>query len=201
MLGLVENLVWLPGFATQRGLRYEADADERWFRAWEPYTTLRVALGYAHALNATGRAGSMSLARMEVPAPYPLPAPAMGTASAYAWVAIVQDERIDRRVAVSNDTGVLAEPRDLIALPVQKTDDAAFDRTFATFGASREDVAHALTPSLRKLLLSWNIPVHAELRPGGFIVCPVALKPDAVSLSWFLDVLPIFGEKASKRGS
>jgi hypothetical protein len=195
----VEHLPWLPAFAAQRGLRYEADADDRWIRAWEPYTTLRVAIGYAHALSSTGRGGSMTLARMEVPTPYPLPPPQTGTASAFAWVAIVQDERIDRRLAVSNDTGVLAESRDVIAMPLQTTGDPAFDRTFATFASSKGDVSHALTPSLRRLLASWNVPLHVELRPGGFVVSPVALKADAASLSWFLDVLPIFGEKASKR--
>ena len=33
---------WIEAFAAQRGLRYEADVDERWLRAWEPYTTLKV---------------------------------------------------------------------------------------------------------------------------------------------------------------
>lgn len=192
-----EFLPWLPAFAAQRGLRYEADADERWLRAWEPYTTLRVAIGYAHALHATGQFGSMSVARMELTTPYPLPTG--GTASAFAWIAIVQDERIDTKAAVSNDTGILAEPRDTIALALRRTGDFAFDRVFASFAATDADLARAVTPSLRKLLLSWNLPVHAELRPGGFIVSPVSLPPDPTSLAWFLGALPVFGEKASKR--
>lgn len=195
----MESLPWIPAFAAQRGLRYEADADDRWLRAWEPFATLRVAIGFAHALTATGRGGSMSLARMEVQTQYPLPTG--GTASAYAWIAIVQDERIDTRVAVSNDAGVLAEPRDLVSLPIQKTGDAQYDAVFATFAASPADVERGLTASLRRLLLGWNIPVHAELRPGGFIVCPVALRADASSLAWLLDALPVFGAKASKRGA
>ena len=197
----MESLPWVASFGAQRGMRYEADADERWFRAWEPYTSLRVAIGYAHSLSATGRGGSMSVARMEVPTAFPLPGPAGGgTASAYAWIAIVQDERIDTKLALSNDAGLLAEPRDAVGLPIHKTGDRSFDRVFATFASSPADVAHALTPSLRRLLLGWHVPLHVELRPGGFIVSPVALKPDPASLSWFLDVLPIFGHKASKRG-
>jgi len=194
---VAEVIPWLGGFAAQRGLRFEADADERWLRAWEPYTTLRVAIGYANALSATGPHGSMSVARMELTTPYPLPTG--GTASAYAWIAIVQDERVDAKAAVSNDAGLLAEPRDLVTLPLRRTRDATFDRVFASFAATDEDLARAVTPSLRRLLLSWNLPVHAELRPGGFIVSPVNLPPDPTSLAWFLGALPIFGEKASKR--
>jgi hypothetical protein len=193
-----EQIPWLPAFAAQRGLRYEEDADERWLRAWEPYTTLRVAIGYAHAVHATGQFGSLSVARMEMPTPYPLPGG--GIASAFAWVAIVQDERIDTKAAVSNDTGIMAEPRETVALRVHKTGDAGFDRVFASFAASDADLARAVTPSLRKLLLGWNVPLHAELRQGGFILAPVALPTDPASFAWLLNALPMFGEKASKRG-
>lgn len=194
----MENLPWLASFAAQRGLRYEADADERWIRVWEPYTTLRVAIGYAHSMLATGKYGSMTIARMEASTPFPLPTG--GTASAFCWIAIVQDERIDTKAAVSNDTGLMAEPRDAIALGLRRTGDFYFDRAFASFAASDDDLARAVTPSLRKLLLGWNVPLHAELRQGGFILAPVALPPDPTSLAWFLSALPAFGDKASKRG-
>ena len=51
-------LYWIDAIARQRGLRYEPDADERWLRAWEPYTTLKVPFRYEHALSATGGSGS-----------------------------------------------------------------------------------------------------------------------------------------------
>ena len=56
-------LYWIDAFAQSRGLRYEPEADERWLRAWEPYTTLKVPFRYEHALHATGANGSISVAR------------------------------------------------------------------------------------------------------------------------------------------
>ena len=55
-----------------------------------------------------------------------------------------------------------------------------------------------ITPSLRRLLLSWRVPVHAETRPGGFIVAPVSLSADERGLAWMLDAVQLFGEKAAK---
>ena len=61
-----------------------------------------------------------------------------------------------------------------------------------------EDLATGITPSVRKLLLSWRVPVHAETRAGGFILAPVSLSPDDRGLAWMLDAVHLFGEKATK---
>src|SRR6187399_48038 len=104
-------IYWIDAFARQRGLRYEPEADERWLRAWEPYTTLKVPFRYEHALLATGANGSISIARAvlempAVPTPTPLAPVEVGT-----WIAIVQDVRIKTRAAVTSDFGsVFAEP-------------------------------------------------------------------------------------------
>ncbi|MBX3229784.1 MAG: hypothetical protein KIT84_05570 [Labilithrix sp.] len=194
-------LYWMEAFARARGLRYEPDADERWLRVWEPYTTTRVPLRYEHALLATGSIGSISIARavLEVPnttpSPHPLPPVEYGT-----WIAIVQDERITTRAAVTSDFGsVFAEPLDLVSMVRFATGDAAFDHVFASFAGSKEDIATAITPSVRKLLLGWRVPIHAETRQGGFILVPVSLGPDERGLSWMMDAVSLFGEKATKR--
>lgn len=194
-------LYWIDAFARARGLRYEPDADERWFRVWEPYTTTKVILRYEHALLATGATGSISIARavLELPlspmAPPGTPPPEVG-----AWIAIVQDERIQVKTAVSSDFGSpFAESLDLITMPRMQTGDPAFDHTFASFAASREDLSAGITPSLRKLLLGWRVPVHAETRPGGFILLPVSVGPDDRGLAWMIEAVNLFGEKATKK--
>jgi hypothetical protein len=190
-------LPWLAAFAQQRGLRYEPDADERWLRAWEPYATVRVPFRYEHALHATGEGGSMSIARavLEVASSSPGEPPTeVGT-----WLAIVQDERIRKRAATTCDFGsAFAESLDLVTLPRRPTGDRAFDHVFASFAESDLVLADTITPSVRRLLLSWRIPVHAETRPGGFILVPVALGADERGLAWLLEALPLFGRKATK---
>jgi hypothetical protein len=193
-------LYWIDAFARSRGLRYEPEADERWLRAWEPYTTLKVPFRYEHALHATGVNGSISVARAvleapAVPSPSPLPPYEVGT-----WIAIVQDVRILAKAAVTSDFGSpFAEPLDLVSMPRLPTGDGAFDQVFASFARTSDDLAIAITPSVRKLVLSWRVPVHAETRAGGFILAPVSLSPDERGLAWMLDAVHVFGEKATKR--
>ena len=183
-------LPWMTAFAQKRGLRYEPDADERWLRAWEPYSTLRVPLRYEHALNATGATGSISIARAVVS----LPQGEVGT-----WIAIVQDERLTKRAAMTSDFGSpFADPLDFVSLPRLGTGDPVFDHQFASFSASPEDLAHAVTRSLRKLLLGWGVPIHADIRSGGFILAPVSLSPAERGLGWMLDAVHLFGAKATK---
>ena len=99
-------MYWIEQFAAQRGLRYEADADERWLRAWEPYTTLKVPMRYEHALHATGGTGSLSIARavVELPAPPP-PAPPQAN-EVGTWIAIVQDVRMKAKAATDRKSVV-----------------------------------------------------------------------------------------------
>ncbi len=189
---------WIAQFAAQRGLRYEPDADERWLRAWEPYTTLKVPIRYEHVLSATGGTGSLSVARAVVELPA-RPAPAVGPAEVGTWIAIVQDVRIDARAATTSDLGgVFGESLDLAMMARRATGDAAFDHVFASFAPADEELGRALTPSLRKLLLGWRIPVHAELRPGGFVLAPVSVAADPNGLAWMLSAVHLFGEKATK---
>lgn len=193
-------LYWIDAFAQQRGLRYEPEADERWLRAWEPYTSLKTPFRYEHALSATGGGGSISVARavLELPPPQN-PSPHYVPIEVGTWIAIVQDERVVAKAAVSSDFGSpFAEALDLVAMPRLSSGDPAFDHVFASFAANREDLAKAITPSVRRLLLSWRIPVHAETRPGGFILAPVSVSADARGLAWMLDAVHLFGDKATK---
>ena len=197
---MVAPLYWIEAFASARGLRYEADADERWLRAWEPYTTLKVPFRYEHALHATGTHGSISIARavVEVPAP-PMPNAAPSSRELGMWIAIVQDVRITAQAATTNDFGsAFSEALELVSLPRRPTRGAAFDHVFASFAKSDEELAQAITPSVRKLLLSWRAPAHAETRPGGFVLAPVSAPPDDKGLAWMLQAVHVFGEKATK---
>ncbi len=192
-----EPIGWIAQFAAAKGLRYEPDPDERWLRVWEPFATLKVPIHYRHSLSATGSIGSISLAMMvhEMPAPH-LPS---GLREVATWVAIVQDTRITGRFAVTSDRQeVFGEPLDLVPFPRQSGGDAWFDGIFATFGESQAAVDAALTPSLKKLLLGWQTPLHAEVRPGGFVLCASALAPDYTGLAWLADATTLFGEKATK---
>jgi hypothetical protein len=193
---VTSSVPWLAAFAAQRGLRYEPEADERWLRAWEPFSTIRVPVRYEHALHATGAAGSVSVARAVVDVPG-TPAPVeLGT-----WIVIAQDPRLLARAATTSDAGgVFGEPLDLVPLPRLQTGDPDFDHVFASFAPDAPSLAEAITPSVRKLLRGWRIPVHAEIRPGGFVLAPVAVAPDPAGLSWLLDAVALFGAKACKRG-
>ena len=195
----VQPAPWIAAYAARKGLKYQPDADERWLRVWEPYTTLKTPIRYEHALEATGESGSLSIARMFVPAAVMGPSGwAEGEAS--AWIAIAQDVRISARAAATCDVGrVFGESIDLVTLPRRATGDAAFDHVYASFAPSDEELANAITPSLRKLTLGWRVPLHLELRPGGFILAPVALRADPDSLSWLVRAVHLFGEKAAKR--
>jgi hypothetical protein len=198
----VSAVPWIEAFAAQRGLRYEADADERWLRAWEPYTTLKVPLRYEHALLATGGSGSLSIARavVELPPPPAPPSPAPRQAiEVGTWIAIVQDVRMTAKVATTSDfAGVFGEALELVSMARRSTADPAFDHVFASFADSAEELNQGLTPSLRKLLLGWRVPVHAELRPGGFVLAPVSVAADEGGLAWMLNAVHLFGEKATK---
>jgi hypothetical protein len=195
------ELYWIDAIARQRGLRYEPDADERWLRAWEPYSTVKVPLRYEHAVHATGGTGSLSIARavLELPSPPAPPGQPVIRSEVGTWIAIVQDVRITGAAAATNDFGSpFAESLDLIPVRRMATGDSAFDHSFAAFAASETELAQTISPSLRKLLLSWRVPVHAELRPGGFIIAPVSVPADDRGLSWILDAIVLFGQKATK---
>ena len=188
---------FITHFAATKGFRYEPDADERWLRVWEPFATLRVPIRYEHALSATGDIGSISLAMLvhEVPAPQHF----SGKREVAAWIAIVQDTRIAGKFALTSDRHLLfGEPLDLISMPRQSGGDAWFDGVFATFGETQAAVTDALTPSLKKLVMGWQTPLHAEVRPGGFILCPAALPPDHAGLVWLAEATTQFGAKATK---
>ena len=194
---VVQPVDWIAQYAARKGLRYEPDPDERWLRAWEPYATLKVPIRYEHALHATGTIGSLSIARMVLPTDRVAGVPR--TQDVAAWIAIGQDVRLEGTAAATCDAGrIFAESLDLVSMPRKSTGDTAFDHIFATFSPSRVELARAITPSLRKLVLSWRIPLHFEIRKGGFILAPVALGADPRSLGWFVRATELFCEKAVK---
>jgi hypothetical protein len=120
-----------------------------------------------------------------------------------AWIAFVQDTRLEgARAAAANDQrppSAFAESFDLVSLPKRRTGDGSFDRAFGSFAPSDDDLARAITPSVRKLALSWRIPLHIDVRPGAFILSPISLPADPASLSWLLGAVQFFGEKAAMR--
>ncbi len=190
---------WIEAFAARRGLRYEADADERWLRAWEPYTTLKVPIRYEHALHATGGTGSVSIARAVVELPGNPDPMLQAPREVGTWIAIVQDDRMKAKAATTSDfAGVFGEALEMASMVRQPSGDAAFDHVFASFAESGGALAQALTPSIRKLLLGWRVPVHAEFRPGGFVLAPVSVTADEKGLTWMLNAVHLFGEKATK---
>jgi hypothetical protein len=198
---VTQAIEWIEKIAALRGLRYEADADQRWLRAWEPYTTLRVPIRYEHALHATGATGSVSIARAVVELPL-RPAVTGGsgaTSEVGTWIAIAQDVRMTARVATTSDfQGVFGEPLELVPMRRLPTSDASFDHVFASFAESDHPLRLGLTSSVRKLLLGWRTPIHAEIRPGGFVLAPVTVTPDERGLAWILNAVHLFGEKATK---
>ena len=199
---------WLSDYAARKGLRYSPEADERWLRAWEPYATLRVPIRYEHVLEATGDVGSLSIARFVVvmdPPPQAAPPPGADPPpppEASAWIAIAQDMRVKGHAAVTSDPArVFGEGLDLVTMPRKVTGDPAFDAVFASFAPSDEELADAITPGVRRLALSWRTPVHIEVKVGGFVIAPVALRADPESLSWLVRAVHAFGAKAGARGA
>ena len=190
---------WLAAYAEKHGLTYEPEADERWLRAFEPLVTLRTPIRYAHALHATGDRGSVSIARLVAESD----PGSLERREPSSWIAFAQDDRLPgARAAAASEarpTSPFAESPALVPVPLRQTGDAAFDRTFASYALTDNDLARAITPSVRKLALSWRIPLHFEVRPGAFILAPVALPADPASLAWLLGAVQFFGEKAAKR--
>jgi hypothetical protein len=194
-----ETWSWLAAYAEKHGLTYEPEADERWLRAFEPLATLRTPIRYAHALHATGARGSVSIARFVVERDPGSP----GGNESSAWIVFAQDDRLPgARAAAACDSrpmSAFAEVPELVSMTPRRTGDAPFDGTFASYAPTDGDLALAFTPSLRKLALSWRIPLHFEVRPGAFILAPVGLGADPNSLAWLLGAVQFFGEKAAKR--
>ncbi len=190
---------WIADYAARGGLRYEPDADERWLRVWEPYATLKTPIRYEHALHVSGVTGAMTIARFVMPTELQRMPGGPEPKGPEAWIVVAQDERLTggRVCAVSDSSGVFAEPLDLVPMPRRTTGDAAFDHAFASFSETPEDVKR-LTPSLRKLVTGWRVPLHIELRKGGFILAPVALRADAQSLAWLAQSAQLFADKAAK---
>lgn len=172
---------WLAGYAARAGLRYVPEADERWLRAWEPYATLRVPVRYEHLLEGP----ALTVARFVL------------DGGANAWIAIAQDDRVRGRAAVTNDgTRAFGDGPDLVAMPRCPTGDPVFDAAFAVFAPSRDELGLALTPGVRRVTLSWRTPVHLEVRPGGVVLAPVALRADPASLGWLLQAVATLARKA-----
>jgi hypothetical protein len=194
----VPPVPFVAEYAGRQGFRYRPDADERWLRAWEPFATLRTPVRYEHTVEATGDEGSFTISRVVMTVPSPTLTIPEGEAS--AWIAIVQDPKIDAVAAGTSDAGlVFGESRDLVVLPRRPTGDERFDLAYATFARDDAALSRAVTPSLRRLLLGWRLPLHFELRLGGFVLAPVGLRYDADSLAWLVRSLPLFGQKAVKR--
>lgn len=185
---MVPSVPWLEQFARQRGARYEPEADDRWFTSWEPFVTLRVGEGYEHSISHTDAVCSRSVARAILPVP---------GGEARTWLMIAQDERFRGHAAATSDTrSPFVDP--LVAMRRQYTGNAAFDAVFVTHAASPEQALEALGPSVQKLLLSWQLPVHVELRPGGLVIAPVTLAADPTRLEWLWNMPLVLAEKASE---
>lgn len=190
---------WIADFAARGGLRYEPDADERWLRVWEPYATLKTPVRYEHALHLSGVTGAMTIARFVLPTNVERMPGGPEPKGPEAWIVVAQDERLTggRVCAVSDSSGVFAEPLDLVPMPRRTTGDPVFDHAFASFSETPEDMKR-ITPSVRKLVVGWRVPLHIELRKGGFILAPVALRADPASLAWLVQSAQLFADKAAK---
>lgn len=198
MTAVVSPAYWIAAFAAQRGYRYEPEVDERWLRVWEPFATLKTPVRYEHALYWTGSRASATIARAIFEIALPAPGGAIQPTELGAWVVIGQDDRVKHRVAVTSDVGgTFAEPLDLVPL-ARASVDPTFDRAFAVFAADPAAALEAVSPSVRRLLLSWRSPVHLELRPGGFLLAPVSVAGDPYGLSWVADAVRLVYEKLGK---
>ena len=188
---MAEPVPWLVDFALRANLRYEAEPDERWLRVWEPYVTLRTPIRYEHAVSSTGETTALTIARFVLS---PRPGFAVGDEG---WIAIGQDEHLKgARLAATNDPNPIFRDENA-SLPRRVVGDGAFDQVFATYAATDTDLV-ALNSSVRKLVLGWHAPVHFEIRQGGYVLAPTALRPDAASLAWLLDAARVFSTKAGK---
>ncbi len=200
---MAEAVPWLVDYALRAGLKYEPEPDERWLRVWEPYVTLKNPIRYEHALSTTGTTSALTVARFVL-------APREGFAVGdEGWIAVGQDERLVAgsaaggtaqtsalgTVAATSDTSSVF--RDEAPLPRRSTGDPAFDAIFATFAESDDGVASILNPSVRQLAVGWQTPIHFEIRPGGYVLAPIALRPDPPSLAWLVDAARVFANKVA----
>lgn len=186
---MVQPVPWLEQFALRQGARYEPEADDRWLTSWEPFVTLRVGEGYEHSLSHTDAQCSRTVARCILPTHAGL---------VQTWLLIAQDDRFQGHGATTSDTrSPFVEPT--IALARQRVGNSAFDSTFVTHAPSHEAALEAFGPSVQKLLLSWQLPVHVEVRPGGLVIAPVTLAADPQRLEWLWNMPLVLAEKAAKR--
>jgi hypothetical protein len=188
---MADAVAWVADYALRAGLRYEPEPDERWLRVFEPYVTLRTPLRYEHALSTTGTTSALTIARFVL-------APRGGYAVGdEGWIAVGQDERLRGRAAATSDASPVFRDEGTSLLR-RETGDPAFDAVFASYAESDEMLRNTIHASIRKLTLGWRAPVHFEIRPGAFVLAPVALRPDPPSLAWLLDAARVFANKAAQ---
>lgn len=180
-------------WAAERGLRYEGQPDEAWFRRWEPHDTIAPPTDYINACTwmASPHPGHVVLVEpwYALDGEDPLERTVM---------ALVTHPSLGGRAAVRGGEHFLTRVAYIESPPPPRVElgDPAWDARLATFALSPEIARKAFHSRLRKLLLGWKFQGHLEMRPGGLVLYFAGLRPIREDYDRLLRITQQLVEKA-----
>jgi len=160
-------------WAASRGLSWDPQPDEVWFRQWEPYDTIAPPSRYWNSCLWQTSPGHAVIVE-------PWYATDEGEPIERALLGYAVHPGITRRAAMRVGEHFLTRVAFLESPPPPQVTigDPVWDEHVTTFAASAEVAAAAFHPRLRKLLAGWGFQGHLELRArGGLVVHYAGLRP------------------------
>lgn len=186
----------IAAWARYRGHPYAAVPAEHELRSWEPFWVLVSPLRYYNAIWV--KTGQVAATLVE-----PWCAAEGAEPLGRSLLAFVAHPGLRYRAAARVGATFMTRVAFLGEAPPreQRLGDVVWDAKATSFGATPEDAARGLSPSLRRLLLGWGFEGHIELRPGGLLLHLADAEPRPGDYERLLAWLPMVLEKALKQGA
>ncbi len=172
-------------WAASRQMGYDKRPEQSWFRGWEPYDTMVSPACYLNACSWKARPATAVIAEpwTEEGDTEPMDRTLLGLVSHPGLrhrASMRSGEHFITRVAF-----VQSRPP-----PQVQLGDALWDQHVVTFAADAREAAMAFHPELRRMLATWGLRGHLELRPGGLVLHDARLKPTAADYERLARALP-----------
>lgn len=177
-----------------KGWPYQLWPDLTWYSSWEPFETIVAPSRYFNAVQVPIQGAHAVVVE---------PWNALGdiTPLGRTLLAFVEHPGLFYRASCRTGGSYLTRVAYLDgSKPIRQfVGDPEWDDSIETFADSPLDAARALTPSLRKLLLSWHFEGHLEIRKGRLMLHVADVEPSAGDYSRLAAWLPTVLEKALKQ--
>jgi hypothetical protein len=162
----------IAAWAASRGLVYQANPDEGWFRAWEPFDTMAPPTLYLNACVWGQPYGQATVVE-------PWYADEDGTPLDRTVLAFAAHPGLRYKASARMGEHFLTRVAFLESRPPPevKIGDELWDKHATTLGWSAEEAGLGFHRRLRRLLAGWGFQGHLELRRGGLVCHFAGLGP------------------------